>query len=185
MLNKLLGAAKLTRLFQWGRQKKKLGAGAGARAGCLSPPLKIVLPGGVVELYYVAVPAAKIMEAHPSFMVARPEVFRRPWDSLVHPDEILNPGEKYFLVPRSTVRKLRRRIRKPDGDFPGNSFSSQSSASPSSSGTASPLVVVNEASYPSDTETQQGREGREQSQQGMRRVRNIISWRPSLTAITE
>lgn len=110
MLNKLLGPRRLTHLLQ----RQKLPHKGGARAGveeCLLP-LKIVHPGGVIEQYYMAVPAVKIMEACPSFMVARPEVFRRPWDSVVHPDEILNPGEKFFVVPRRTLQRLRRRIRK-------------------------------------------------------------------------
>ncbi|KAJ9687061.1 hypothetical protein PVL29_015782 [Vitis rotundifolia] len=201
MLNKLLGARKLTYLLQRQRQKlpHKGGAGAGVEECML--PLKIVHPGGVVERYYMAVPAVRIMEAYPSFMVARPEVFRRPWDSVVHPDEILNPGEKFFVVPRRTLQKLRRRIRRPKGDLPSNSFSSQSSRN------ASPLI--NEASYSTDTDTQSrdrrmrlsGIEGMQkngngdedprkmtlnpQSQQRMRRVRNVISWQPSLTAINE
>lgn len=190
MLNKLLGPRRLTHLLQ----RQKLPHKGGARAGveeCLLP-LKIVHPGGVIEQYYMAVPAVKIMEACPSFMVARPEVFRRPWDSVVHPDEILNPGEKFFVVPRRTLQRLRRRIRKPKGDFPSNSFASQSS-----SRNASP--VINEASYSTETDTQ-SRDGRmrfssieglqkngngdedprkmtlnPQSQQRMRRVRNVIS----------
>lgn len=47
------------------------------------------------------------------FLLARPEVFRWPWDSVVRPDEILTPGQKFFVVPRQTVRKLRKRIRRP------------------------------------------------------------------------
>ncbi|KAM5580334.1 hypothetical protein ABKV19_009870 [Rosa sericea] len=89
--------------------------------------LKVVHAGGNVESYYMAIPASKILEKYPSFLLARPEVFRRPWDSVVKPDAILTPGEKVFLVPRRTVRKLRRRIRRPGKDFSVNSFTSQSS----------------------------------------------------------
>ncbi|KAM0955979.1 hypothetical protein ACFX2A_024808 [Malus domestica] len=94
--------------------------------GCTSV-LKIVHVGGRVERYYMATPAAKILEKHPSFLLARPEVFRRPWDSVVKPDEVLTPGEKILLIPQRTVRKLRSRMRKPNKEFPVNPFVSQSS----------------------------------------------------------
>lgn len=88
--------------------------------------LKVVHAGGNVESYYMAIPAARILDKYPSFLLARPEVFRRPWDSVVKPDAILTPGEKVFLVPRRTVKKLRRKIRRPGKDFSANSFISQS-----------------------------------------------------------
>ncbi|KAM7492437.1 hypothetical protein LguiA_035358 [Lonicera macranthoides] len=78
-----------------------------------SSALKIIHAGGKVEYYYMAVPAARIMEKYPSFSLARPDIFRRPWDSVVRPEEILIPGQKYFIVPNRTVRKLKRRIGKP------------------------------------------------------------------------
>ncbi|KAL2454938.1 Uncharacterized protein Adt_47558 [Abeliophyllum distichum] len=46
---------------------------------------------------------------------ADPEVFRRPWESIVRPEEILIPGQKFYIVPRRTVKKLRRRIKKTSG----------------------------------------------------------------------
>lgn len=76
----------------------------------LSAVLKIIHVGGTAEFYYMAVPAISIMNKYPSFLLARPEIFRRPWDSLVHPAEILMPGERYFVVPKRTVKKLQRRI---------------------------------------------------------------------------
>ncbi|KAK3034028.1 hypothetical protein RJ639_033313 [Escallonia herrerae] len=78
--------------------------------------LKIIHAGGKSEYYYMAVPAARIMEKYPSFVLARPDVFCRPWESRVRPDEILVPGQKYFVVPRRTMKKLRRRTRKPSGE---------------------------------------------------------------------
>lgn len=77
-----------------------------------SMPLRIVHAGGFVERYYMAVPAVGIMEKYPRAVLARPDVFRRPWDSLVQPEEILTPGEKVYVVPRRTVKNLRRRIRR-------------------------------------------------------------------------
>ncbi|KAK4437478.1 hypothetical protein Salat_0081700 [Sesamum alatum] len=77
-----------------------------------SRALKIVHAGGHAEYYYMAVPAAMIMEKNPSLIVARPDIFRRPWDSVVRPEEILSPGHKYYLVPRRTVKKLRSRMKR-------------------------------------------------------------------------
>ncbi|KAL5981938.1 hypothetical protein ACLOJK_016005 [Asimina triloba] len=100
------------------------------------PAVKIVHAGGIAEYYHEAVPASQILGKYPSFILARPNVFRRPWDSLVGPDEMLAPGEKYLVVPRSTVRKLLRRIRQPDqsvadGSMSSNSFSISKHRAPS------------------------------------------------------
>lgn len=106
-----------------------------ALASASSPPkssslvLKIVHVGGVVESYYVATPAFRIMEKYPSCILARPEVFRKPWDSIVRPDEILVPGEKFYLVPRRTVKKLWRRIKRPDRNVDASMVSSISKLS--------------------------------------------------------
>ncbi|KAJ6941104.1 hypothetical protein NC651_007022 [Populus alba x Populus x berolinensis] len=50
---------------------------------------------------------------YPSHALAKPEVFRRPWNSVVRPEKILTPGQKFVLVPHHAVRKLRRKIGKP------------------------------------------------------------------------
>lgn len=74
-----------------------------------NPYVKIILAGGLVELYYGAITAGRIMEKYPGMTVARPDIFKHPNESLVRPDEELLPGEKFYLVPTSTVRKLRRK----------------------------------------------------------------------------
>lgn len=76
----------------------------------------------------MAIPAVIILEKYPSCILGRREVFRRPWDSVVRPEELLTLGEKLFLVPRRTVRKLRWRVKKPDGhrEVSSNSFASKS-----------------------------------------------------------
>ncbi|KAF5787365.1 hypothetical protein HanXRQr2_Chr10g0451901 [Helianthus annuus] len=75
--------------------------------------VKIIHAGGFVERYYMALPAALIIEKYPKFVLARPDIFQRPWDSIVRPDEMLVPGQKYFVVPTLTVKKLRQRMVKP------------------------------------------------------------------------
>lgn len=71
--------------------------------------LKIVHARGMVESYYMALPAANFISRYPSVVLARPEVFRRPWYSVVRLEEILVSREKYYVVPRRTVEKLWRR----------------------------------------------------------------------------
>lgn len=81
-----------------------------------SSALKIIHAGGRTDYYYMAIPASRVMEKYPCFILAKPEIFRRPWDSVVRPEEILVPGQKFFVVPIRTVKKLKRRIRKPVKD---------------------------------------------------------------------
>ncbi|KAI4319521.1 hypothetical protein MLD38_033108 [Melastoma candidum] len=76
--------------------------------------VRIVHAGGKVEVYFMAIPAYRVMEKYPSHIIAWPEVFQRPWDSVLMPDEILSLGKKYYLVPRWTVKKLRRRVLNPN-----------------------------------------------------------------------
>ncbi|KAL1555433.1 hypothetical protein AAHA92_11171 [Salvia divinorum] len=54
-----------------------------------SRAVKIVHAGGHVERYYMATPAVIIIQKNPSFVLARPEIFQMPWDSVVRPEEIL------------------------------------------------------------------------------------------------
>lgn len=64
----------------------------------------------LITTVYMAVAASRVMEKYPTFILARPEVFRRPWDSVVQPEEILVPGQKFYVVPIWTVKKLKQRI---------------------------------------------------------------------------
>ncbi|TYH63960.1 hypothetical protein ES332_D07G233200v1 [Gossypium tomentosum] len=116
MLNKFLNVRKLAPFYSHGRPKPVAQLQKEPRENQGTSALKIVHPGGVVECYYMAIPAVNIMKNYPSSVLARPEVFRRPWDSLVRSHEILTPGQKFYVVPRHTVRKLRRRIRKTSGE---------------------------------------------------------------------
>lgn len=98
-----------------------------------SAVLKIIHAGGLVELYYMAVPAARIIDKYPSFMLTRPDVFQRPWGAIICREEILIPGQKYFLVPPRTLKKLIRRIKKPSDLDSSLLYNSQSSVDDASS----------------------------------------------------
>ncbi|CAN1312982.1 hypothetical protein LINPERPRIM_LOCUS28800 [Linum perenne] len=71
--------------------------------------VRIVHPGGRQELYESALPAREIMEKYPGTRVAEPGVFKNPEDSLLHGEEKLMPGNKYLVIPSTTVEKLRHR----------------------------------------------------------------------------
>lgn len=67
--------------------------------------LKIVRPGGQVELFRDPIPAEEIMRRYPRYCITRPDFFDYPW-IVVRPDSVLVPGEVFFLVPHHTVDKV-------------------------------------------------------------------------------
>lgn len=164
--------------------------------------LMIIHAGGHAENYYMAIPASMIIEKHHSFILARPEIFRRPWESVVRPDEILIPGQKYYLVPRRTVKKLRRRTTATDPSF--------SQARDSISSISGILVkpgrkvkardqhvrfdITNPKSGPISDKKHGNKEKKNWKERLMKpgrkeekkkRARNENSWEPSLHSITE
>lgn len=92
-----------------------------------------------MDRYCMATTAATIIQKNPSFVLARPEIFWRPWDSVVRPEEILVPSQKYYVVSRRTVHKLMRQTIKPDTRSP--SFSSIDNASQGSLSSFSGILV--------------------------------------------
>ncbi|CAN4124107.1 unnamed protein product [Withania somnifera] len=69
----------------------------------------IVHPGGKVDIYDSAISAAQVLKNYPGRHVALPEFFDRPHESLLTEDDILLPGQKYLVIPSSTVEKLKHR----------------------------------------------------------------------------
>ena len=69
--------------------------------------LRIVHPGGHTELHDRPVTAAEIMRHNRECCVAYPYVFQQPW-AIVAPDTVLMLGQKYYVVPMSTIRKIQR-----------------------------------------------------------------------------
>ncbi|KAJ8774153.1 hypothetical protein K2173_009584 [Erythroxylum novogranatense] len=68
----------------------------------------IVYPGGHIELLDSPILAAEIMLRNPKFTVAYPHVFKDPW-AVVSPDTTLMLGQKFYVVPISTIRKIQRK----------------------------------------------------------------------------
>lgn len=69
--------------------------------------LKIVHPGGHAELHDRPVLAAEIINRNPRCCVAQPNIFQQPW-AIVAPDTTLMPGQKFYVVPVSTIRRLQK-----------------------------------------------------------------------------
>ncbi|KAL7110345.1 hypothetical protein ACP275_05G019900 [Erythranthe tilingii] len=89
----------------------------GVSAQLKDSTVRIVHAGGRVEMYNEAIPASRMIRKYPGTFVARPSVFKRPHESLLSADDVLLPGNKYFIIRSTTVEKLKRRHeRKSRGD---------------------------------------------------------------------
>lgn len=74
--------------------------------GCF---VRIIHRGGREELYPHEVQAFQLMKKYPGTCVAKPEVFKNPHESLLWPEAKLVPGEKYYIIPSTTFKKLQRK----------------------------------------------------------------------------
>ncbi|XP_002463531.2 uncharacterized protein LOC8060887 [Sorghum bicolor] len=73
--------------------------------------VRVVLRGGVVEVYPGVVLAGTVIQNHPpGLCLAHPDVFRNPHGAVVRPLEPLFPGQKFLLLPESTVVRLKQKI---------------------------------------------------------------------------
>ncbi|KAL9151567.1 hypothetical protein ABFS82_11G060200 [Erythranthe guttata] len=71
--------------------------------------VRIIHAGGRIEMYPDAISALKLIEKYPGMCIARPNVFECVHESVLTGDDILLPGNKYFIVRCTTVEKLKRR----------------------------------------------------------------------------
>ncbi|XP_062214001.1 uncharacterized protein LOC133915022 [Phragmites australis] len=73
--------------------------------------VRVVLKSGVVEVYPGVVQACTVIRKHPpGLCLAHPDVFRNPHGAVVRPLEPLFPGQKFLLLPVTTVDKLKQKI---------------------------------------------------------------------------
>ncbi|KAK3041852.1 hypothetical protein RJ639_000368 [Escallonia herrerae] len=80
--------------------------------------VRVVHAGGREELYHNAIPASQLLKKYPGMCVARPEVFKNPNESILSPEEKLLPGHKYYIIPSTTVQKVKRKHSKKKGEEP-------------------------------------------------------------------
>ncbi|KAL2547039.1 uncharacterized protein Fot_16272 [Forsythia ovata] len=71
--------------------------------------VRIVHAGGRIELYQKAIPASELIQKYPGMCITLPHIFTFPHESVLSADDMLVPGNKYFIVRSSTVEKLKRR----------------------------------------------------------------------------
>ncbi|CAL5327599.1 unnamed protein product [Camellia sinensis] len=83
--------------------------------------VKIVHPGGHVELHDRPVLASEIMLRNPRCCVTHPDIFQQPW-AIVSSDTNLLPGQKFYVVPMGTIRKLQKHFLR---NFPASRASQQ------------------------------------------------------------
>ncbi|KAK4350210.1 hypothetical protein RND71_029523 [Anisodus tanguticus] len=67
--------------------------------------VKIVHPGGHVELHDRPILAAEIINRNPKSWVCHPTVFQQPW-AILPPETTLMPGQKFYVVPINTIKRL-------------------------------------------------------------------------------
>uniref|UniRef100_A0ACD5X9Y9 Uncharacterized protein n=1 Tax=Avena sativa TaxID=4498 RepID=A0ACD5X9Y9_AVESA len=84
---------------------------AASASSSSSPVVRVVLWSGLVEVYTGVVLACTVIRRHPpGLCLAHTDVFRNPHRATLRPLEPLFPGQKFFLLPETTVRKLQRNI---------------------------------------------------------------------------
>lgn len=71
--------------------------------------VRIVHAGGREELFQDVISASNVLERYPGMVVAKPGIFKHPNESVLAADDRLLPGQKYYIIPCSTVEKLKRR----------------------------------------------------------------------------
>jgi len=79
--------------------------GSFARHRKTSHILKLVHPGGFVEVHTNPIMASQVMNKNPRHYVTRPDFFQFPC-IVVSPESILTPGHVFFIVPCHTVCRL-------------------------------------------------------------------------------
>lgn len=67
--------------------------------------LKLIHPGGYVEVHHKPVVTEEIMRRNPKHCITGPDVFNFPW-LVVKPDSILTPGNVFFIIPNRTIYHL-------------------------------------------------------------------------------
>lgn len=67
--------------------------------------VKIISPGGRVEIHDRPIQASEVLSRNPKCCVAQPTVFHQPY-AVVSPTTTLALGQKYYVLPIGTIREL-------------------------------------------------------------------------------
>lgn len=69
--------------------------------------IRIVHAGGREDLYQNPVAVSQLIKNYPGMCFTWPEVFKNPNVSVLAATDLLLPGQKYYLVPVTTLKKLK------------------------------------------------------------------------------
>ncbi|KAD2803964.1 hypothetical protein E3N88_37341 [Mikania micrantha] len=71
--------------------------------------VRVVHAGGSEDLYQNPVMVTQLVKNYPGMCLAKPEVFKNPNESVLSGTDLLLPGKKYYLVPLTTLKKLKKK----------------------------------------------------------------------------
>ncbi|KAK9063483.1 hypothetical protein SSX86_017353 [Deinandra increscens subsp. villosa] len=71
--------------------------------------VRVVHAGGNEDLYQNPVKVSQLVKNYPGMCFAWPEVFKNPNESVLSATDLLLPGKKYYLVPLTTLKKLKKK----------------------------------------------------------------------------
>ncbi|KAJ9554471.1 LOW QUALITY PROTEIN: hypothetical protein OSB04_018516 [Centaurea solstitialis] len=67
--------------------------------------VRVVHAGGKVDLYRNPVAVSQLTKRYSGMAIARPEVFKNPYEAVLSSRALLLPGQKYYLVPIRQAEK--------------------------------------------------------------------------------
>nr|CAD1829355.1 unnamed protein product [Ananas comosus var. bracteatus] len=97
----------LRSLWGWGSAQPHLYTSIMGVAGRERGVLKLVHPGGFVEVHRRPMAAAEVIARNPRHSVADPRVFKNP-RLVLRPDAQLNTSDVFYIVPNCTLYRLLR-----------------------------------------------------------------------------
>lgn len=71
--------------------------------------VRVVHAGGKEDLYQNPIAVSQLINEYPGMCFAWPDVFKNPNESVLSATDLLLPGRKYYLVPVTTLKKLKKK----------------------------------------------------------------------------
>ncbi|KAK9060212.1 hypothetical protein SSX86_020916 [Deinandra increscens subsp. villosa] len=146
--------------------------------------VRVLHAGGKEELFQNPVTVSQLIKNYPGMCFAWPEVFKNPNESVLSATDLLLPGQKYYLIPVTTLKKLKKK-------HAANRNKSTGEMGPDESDNS----VSSGSSYYVSKERRSRRVGKTHRQSNRKRgppIRKSKSkscrgsdWEPSLTSIQE
>ncbi|KAJ0489636.1 hypothetical protein HanHA300_Chr12g0446331 [Helianthus annuus] len=143
--------------------------------------VRVLHAGGKEDLYPHSVKASQLIKNYPGMCIAWPAVFKNPNESVLSATDILLPGHKYYLVPVTTLKKLKKKYAAKENKLTGETGPDKSDNS------------VSSKDYNVVKERRCRRIVKKDIQSNRKRVPPVVKskstrgsdWEPSLTSIQE